>query len=32
MRKGWQEWADDGFPLLTPEKSGQVQVYGARYR
>ncbi len=19
MRKGWQEWADDGFPLLTPE-------------
>ena len=19
MRKGWQQWADDGFPLLTPE-------------
>ncbi|MDW8319071.1 MAG: molybdopterin-dependent oxidoreductase, partial [Anaerolineae bacterium] len=19
MRKGWKEWADDGFPLLTPE-------------
>ncbi|MFN3332333.1 MAG: molybdopterin-dependent oxidoreductase, partial [Caldilinea sp.] len=25
MRKGWQEWADDGFPLLTPENQDKYK-------
>ncbi len=25
MRKGWQEWADDGFPLLTPENQDKYR-------
>ncbi len=25
MRKGWQEWADDGFPELTPENKSKYK-------
>lgn len=25
MRKGWQEWADDGFPLLTQENQAKYK-------
>ena len=25
MRKGWKEWADDGFPLLTPENQSKYK-------
>ncbi|MBI3959960.1 MAG: molybdopterin-dependent oxidoreductase, partial [Chloroflexi bacterium] len=25
MRKGWQQWADDGFPLLTPENKAKYK-------
>lgn len=25
IRKGWKQWADDGFPVLTPEKKSQYK-------
>ena len=28
MRKGWKEWADDGFPELTPENKSKYKFDG----